>query len=269
MAEALPAARRRSRFGVAGTAAACIVGCCAIPVTAGLGIGAVAGCAALLLGASVMVVAALGATGALSGHRLLRRRARRVGPVWVSLMSGPSPTGDAHPLVPTRGHTPAAPPSRPTPLHVWLAVGLIASAGLFAVGVVVERGHDNDQHTESIAHSEDGESGGDEAEHDSEQPGASESGADEQVLGINPEAGPLVALVVVASILLAGAVGFRPERQAVVLAVLFCLAAAAFDVAEIAHQMSNSEAGLTVLAGLVACTHIAAATVGLALRRAA
>jgi hypothetical protein len=63
-------------------------------------------------------------------------------------------------------------------------------------------------------------------------------------------------------------VAWRPDRNIVLLGVLFCLAAAAFDVAEIAHQIANSDTGLIALAALVGVTHLGAATVGLGLRGA-
>jgi hypothetical protein len=143
MAETVLARQRRTRFGLTGTAVACVVGCCAVPAVAGLGIGAVAGCAALLLGASVLVVAAVGATRALGGQRVLRRRGRSVGPIPIALMHSPAARGAGASTDPT--HTPLA-SARHRPLQTWFAVLLVAWAALFAIGVAVERSHHTDHH---------------------------------------------------------------------------------------------------------------------------
>jgi hypothetical protein len=79
--------RRPDRFGFAGIAIACIVGCCAGPVLAVVGVGTVTGTAALLLGASGIIVAAVTIAGLVAGRRLGRQRPAPADSVQVTLRS--------------------------------------------------------------------------------------------------------------------------------------------------------------------------------------
>jgi hypothetical protein len=78
---------RTNRFGLAGLALACLVGCCAGPVLAAVGIGAATGTVALLLGASGIVVAALTIIGLAGGRRIAHHRTATAEPVQVTLTS--------------------------------------------------------------------------------------------------------------------------------------------------------------------------------------
>src|SRR5262245_20751695 len=76
-----------------------------------------------------------------------------------------------------------------------------ATAGLFVVGVVVDRRDDHhDERTEESATADHGE--GSEAEHGGEETALGSSGesAEDRVLGIHTEAIPLVVVAVVVSI---------------------------------------------------------------------
>ena len=90
----------------------------------------------------------------------------------------------------------------------------------------------------------------------------------ERVLGINTETNTIINLVVVVSVRLAGAVLLAPRFSWLVwAAVVFCLAAAAFDVAEIVHQLSRSEPGFATLAALIAVVHLGTAALGVEIER--
>ncbi len=73
---------------------------------------------------------------------------------------------------------------------------------------------------------------------------AESSGHDAVFLGVNLESWWLVGVVVVLSLGLALAVWFRPIKPVPAVTGLFPLVFAAFDVAEVSHQVSASHAGL-------------------------
>lgn len=79
--------RQPDRFGFAGIAIACIVGCCAGPVLAAVGVGTVTGTAARQLGASGILVAAVTIAGLVGGRRLGRQRPAPADSVQVTLTS--------------------------------------------------------------------------------------------------------------------------------------------------------------------------------------
>jgi hypothetical protein len=63
-----------------------------------------------------------------------------------------------------------------------------------------------------------------------------------------------------ASVLLAGAVWWRPMRPLLLLGAAFCLAAAVLDIREISHQMTENRTGIAALAALVLILHLGAST---------
>jgi hypothetical protein len=87
-------------------------------------------------------------------------------------------------------------------------------------------------------------------------PGSRSSETAEGVLGINPESTRLVALVVAASAALAGAVWWRPDRRLLVLALLVAASAVVFDIAELSHRITLSDAPVATFAALVGAGHL-------------
>ena len=81
---------RRIKRGVLGGFAALVacVGCCAVPLAAGAGIGSVIACSALLLGATLVGITAVIGTVLFVGFRLRRRRPPEPVPVeWRGVRS--------------------------------------------------------------------------------------------------------------------------------------------------------------------------------------
>jgi hypothetical protein len=81
-------------------------------------------------------------------------------------------------------------------------------------------------------------------------------------LGVDLESWWLVAVAVVFSLGLALAVWFRPARPTLALTGVVALVFAAFDLAEVSHQVSASDTGLVAIAAVVALLHLL--TVGFA-----
>lgn len=120
-----------------------------------------------------------------------------------------------------------------------LAGLLLATAALFAIGVAIESG---------------------EGHHD-------ESGEEETVLGIELESPALVAGAVVVSVLLAVGVLWRPSRSMFIAVAIISIVFTVADIAEAAHKFEESEAGIGVLAAVVALGHLAAAGIAAHLAR--
>lgn len=139
---------------------------------------------------------------------------------------------------------------------------LVAGAGLFAAGTSVERGSHHDEPATGAALAEargDAEAREQAETHDAAERGTSDEG---RILGVDREATGLVILAVLASLALAALLWRRPVRAVWLAAGLVALAFAVFDVAEVVHQLVESDAGLAILAALVAVAH--AATAGIA-----
>jgi hypothetical protein len=105
-------------------------------------------------------------------------------------------------------------------------------------------------------------------------PGETSSGATREVhaetlLGINPEATPLVVIAVLLSLLLAAAVLGVSSPLLLTSAALAMLAFAALDIREVTHQLNESRPGLAALAAAVALLHLLAAAAALTARRTA
>ena len=170
-----------------------------------------------------------------------------------------------------------------------LSTLLIAGGALFAIGVAAER-NANDKHTETdietlntgepsteatVPTGEAAEAGGNEAAHTdettgagtvhteapaSETPGHSESSS-ETVLGLNLESTPLVIVAAAASLALAALNWQRNLRPLLFATIAFAGLFAAFDIAEVVHQINESRAGLAILAAAIAFLHVATAFV--------
>ena len=178
------------------------------------------------------------------------------------------------------------------PLNRWLALLIVVSAGLFAVGAAIERnksgesGHKEAQSAQSSA-SESGsethtggggessyEGGGGAAHSESsgkasstETAGETHSESSEKIFGINPESTGLVIAAIVAAVLLAVAVWFSPFSVVLLALIAFGLVFAVFDVRELVHQVNESRAGLVVIASVLALIHLAVAAIAAVLWR--
>ena len=161
----------------------------------------------------------------------------------------------------------------------WLLSSLlIAGAALFAIGVAAER-NANDSHagTEAANTAEPGtettvptgevaEAGGGEVAHTDvttgegaapvvEPAGHSESSS-ETFLGLNLESTPLVLIAAAASLALAALNWRRNVRALLFVTIAFAVVFAVFDIAEVAHQIKESRAGLALLAATIALLHV-------------
>jgi len=154
-----------------------------------------------------------------------------------------------------------------------LLVGLIVVATVvFGIAVAFERS-DADVHSPGTQpHTEEGsgeETHTDEGGEEEAPLGTSGSATDEgTILGVNPEATPIVVLVVVASFALAVAIWLRPGWGWLLLvAAIGMLVFVVLDVREGVHQFSESNTGLGISALVVAALHGAAALIALLLLR--
>jgi hypothetical protein len=158
-------------------------------------------------------------------------------------------------------------------LKLLLVCSLIASTALFAVGVAIERSRSEATETPSgeVSHADKGAGGESTTEGGSGEEGSNHvesattskhSKSDAVFLGVDLESWWLVGVAVAVSLGLALAVWLRPLRPVLALTGVVALVFAAFDLAEVAHQVSASEAGLVAIAGVVALLHLL--TVGLA-----
>jgi hypothetical protein len=171
-----------------------------------------------------------------------------------------------------------------------MATLLVAAALFFAVGILIERatGSAGTAHVEatsppgqSIApHVEGSSEGGGEAGQSYapetsaaataealEAVGHTETGSSEAILGIDPEAPPLVALAIILSLVAAFLV-YRDGRRAVVAgAVVVAVGFAALDLLEVSHQVREGTALVAVIAAVVAAGHLLAAWFGVAIVR--
>jgi hypothetical protein len=155
-------------------------------------------------------------------------------------------------------------------LKVLLVCSLIASTALFAVGVAIERSRSESTETPSgeVSHTDEGTGGegtteggsGEGSSNSAEAATTTEhSDGDAVFFGIDLESWWLVGVAIAVSLGLALAVWFRPLRPVLALASVVALVFAAFDLAEVGHQISASEMGLVVVAVAVAFLHLLAA----------
>lgn len=163
-------------------------------------------------------------------------------------------------------------------LKLLLVCTLIVSTVLFAVGVAIERSHTETSvpggevsHTEGDAGSQgSGTTEGGTGEGSTPAQAAAtveHAGSDAVFLGVNLESWWLVGIVVLVSLGLALAIWSRPVRAVLALTIAFAVAFAAFDLAEVSHQVSASKAGLVVMAAVVALLHLSTGALGVAALR--
>jgi cobalamin biosynthesis Mg chelatase CobN len=178
-------------------------------------------------------------------------------------------------------------------LNRWLAVLIVVSAGLFAVGAAIERnksgesGHKEAQtaqpspsesgggtHTESGGESSSTGSGGEahpesrgKTSSEKASTGETHSESSEKIFGINPESTGLVIAAVVAAVLLAVAVWFSPLSLVLLAVITFGVVFAVFDVREVVHQANESRAGLVVIASILGLIHLGVAAIAAVLWR--
>jgi hypothetical protein len=156
----------------------------------------------------------------------------------------------------------------------WLLPTLIVVAtALFVIGVAIER-NSGDVHAEEATpfvaeaqesdteHSE-GEAGPSEDKDAVAEAGShdeSEDSGEEELLGLDVESTPLVALAAAVSLALALAISLRPGWLPLLVLIVVAMALfAALDVREVFHQLDEDKTGLATLAALVAALHLAAA----------
>lgn len=156
-----------------------------------------------------------------------------------------------------------------TSLRAALAGLLVASAVLFAVGSTVER-HQHGKEAPATTHQEgsgesSGESGGATATETHRETGV-------KIVGINTESVGLEIVAIVVSLVLAAAAWLLRRRLVWLwLAVVaFGLVFAAGDARELAHQITESHAGIAAIAAVLIVLHLAiAGTAAILLRRGA
>jgi hypothetical protein len=151
--------------------------------------------------------------------------------------------------------------------RVLLAVLLVASAVVFAIGVSVEKSQTATTHTDSpIAgtNAPEGSAAREAAEGKSPiagsggEPSANES---ERFVGINTESTPLVVLVVVATFILAGAALYLRSQPLLALILVVALLAFLFDMREVVHQFQENRDTVATLAVVTGGLHVLAAFV--------
>jgi Flp pilus assembly protein TadB len=153
------------------------------------------------------------------------------------------------------------------PLRTVLAAILVASAALFALGAAREHAiHHHETARPAVTATNNGESGSHTESGTESRPQSSteqlaqhtsETTTEGRVLGVDLEASPLVAAAVIASIALAILVLRIPRRSILLTIGIFVAVATVFDIAEVAHQIHDSQQLLTFLAVLVAALHAA------------
>ena len=130
-------------------------------------------------------------------------------------------------------------------------------------------GHDHGESgtpTPSATASKSGHGGS--ADHGESSGKTSHEAQAETLLGINPEATPLIVIAVVLSLALAAAVIAVSSPPLLPIVALVMLAFAALDIRELTHQLHESRPGLAVLAATVALLHLVAAGTALMAWRA-
>ena len=163
-------------------------------------------------------------------------------------------------------------------LKLLLVYSLIASTALFAVGVAIERSRSEGTETPSgevVSHTDEAAGGEGTTEGSSGEGGSNAAEAatstehsDAVFLGVDLESWWLVGVAVAVSLGIALAVWFRPLRPVLALTGVVALVFAAFDVAEVAHQVSASEPALVAIAAVVALLHLSSAGLAAAAFRA-
>lgn len=174
-----------------------------------------------------------------------------------------------------------------TRLSAILALLLVTTAALFAVGTTIERSQRNSHNEKATSAETTGRSAGSTGE-----PGTGESGgakqsstepaghteataaktdaeAGQKLFGIETESVGAMIAAVAASLGLAAAIWSRRERWWLWLTVAFGIAFAAGDVRELTHQLHESRTGVATIAGILIALHLVIAALAglLATRR--
>lgn len=148
---------------------------------------------------------------------------------------------------------------------------LVVTAVGFVIGVSVESGEQDTESTEASEGHEERAEGTEGGSHDdaaattahddgTDAAGHDESNEERTIVGLDPEAPALVVLAVVVSLALAGGLWRTPVRPVAIAAVAFGAVFAAFDVAEVTHQLDEGRTGLALLAAAVALGHVTASS---------
>lgn len=178
-------------------------------------------------------------------------------------------------------------------LRAAMATLLVASALLFVVGIVIERGSGSagTPHVEATSQpvaastaphvegsGEAAENGGEAGQSHAPQASAAadaaegagahpETGSSEAILGIDPEAPALVSLAIALSLLAAFLVWRLGRRLVIGGAIVVAIGFAALDLLEVSHQVREGTPLLALIAGLVAVGHLLAAALGVSIYR--
>lgn len=154
-------------------------------------------------------------------------------------------------------------------LPLLVALLLVTSAALFAVGTVIEhsqRATHRDEAAVSSPTDSGGETSGETTNESAAHAAASTETHSEKIAGIDPESWPLVGLAIAASLVVAGGV-YRRRGRWFVAAAVFGVVFAAADTRELVHQIQESRTTVAVIAGILIGLHLAAsAASGAALR---
>ena len=158
-----------------------------------------------------------------------------------------------------------------TRVRALIAILLVGSSVFFAVGAMLER--NESQHDEPAVETA-GPEAAESTEAESGEEATSEAGeteeageADERILGINPDSPWAVGVAILASLALAAAVLLVGSTSALVLTGLFALAFAAGDLRELVRQLDESNAGIAVVAAVLAVAHLLVAALAASLLR--
>jgi uncharacterized membrane protein len=146
---------------------------------------------------------------------------------------------------------------RRTKLTAAVAVLLVVSAVLFAIGTAIERSQ-RDEHAEpaqSLTHVE-GEEGGESGEEAGQQGEATGGESGEEIAGVDTESVPAIVLGVAVSLGLAAGLWWRRTRRWLFVVAVFGLVFAAADARELAHQVNESNAGIAVIAASLLIIHL-------------
>jgi hypothetical protein len=147
-------------------------------------------------------------------------------------------------------------------VRIVIALLLLASATIFAVGVAVERsGHHDASAVNGAAVGNSSAPEGSAAKEGAEgNASAQATEASEQLFGVNTESNTVIGFVVATSLLLAMiALAIRSPIVLAVVAVV-ALGAVAFDIREVLHQLDQTRTGVATLAALTAAMHVFIAT---------
>jgi hypothetical protein len=147
-----------------------------------------------------------------------------------------------------------------------LALLLLVSAALFAVGTGLEHHHAGSAHQEVTTPPSTeggGESGTDEQPSESASAPAEATGTSETVAGVDLESPWLISAAVLVSVLLAF-LAWRVENPALLLLIVTVgLILAVLDVREVVHQVHEGRASLVALSAIVGVLHLGVAVVAL------